>query len=452
MQENPVIAGRTEEVAGRGGVRGRGRPRRPRRPLHRPYGRGPGAVRPAHAARRAGRRPGHRGRGGLPLPARRRGDRPRGLQGPRRGALPVRRPRPLRRLRLAARQAGRPAPPQGRGHRRAAPAPRGPHPRGGRLGRHGRCRPRATSCPPGEVPAWRTRVQYAVDDDGHAGLRKPPLARGRADRPLHDRGAGRLRARHREAATGRRWPSVEAIAATGSQDRQVILDPAAGRPAAPGRAGQAGLRHARRGEGRRRPPRPRPRLRPRARRRPYVPRRQRRLLAGPPAGRRHPGRGRHAGPAAAQGRHGARPVLRRGPVRRRARRPRSATRARSSASSPASAPSRTPGTTSPDFDRVRIEQGKVEPGPAAHRHHRGRPDRPGPAARGRGQGRRSSTCRRWAPARIAYVACDPAALARDLGYFRDGGYRVRTLRAFDLFPMTHHVECVAILEPAAKGA
>jgi tRNA/tmRNA/rRNA uracil-C5-methylase (TrmA/RlmC/RlmD family) len=53
--------------------------------------------------------------------------------------------------------------------------------------------------------------------------------------------------------------------------------------------------------------------------------------------------------------------------------------------------------------------------------------------------------------RIAYVACDPAALARDLGYFRDGGYRVRTLRAFDLFPMTSHVECVAILEPAAKG-
>ncbi|CAM5247562.1 class I SAM-dependent RNA methyltransferase [Streptomyces violaceorubidus] len=53
--------------------------------------------------------------------------------------------------------------------------------------------------------------------------------------------------------------------------------------------------------------------------------------------------------------------------------------------------------------------------------------------------------------RIAYVACDPAALARDLGYFRDWGYRVRMLRVFDLFPMTHHVECVAILEPADKG-
>ncbi|MFF4649940.1 class I SAM-dependent RNA methyltransferase [Streptomyces sp. NPDC001380] len=50
--------------------------------------------------------------------------------------------------------------------------------------------------------------------------------------------------------------------------------------------------------------------------------------------------------------------------------------------------------------------------------------------------------------RIAYVACDPAALARDLAFFRESGYRPVSLRAFDLFPMTHHVECVAVLEPA----
>ncbi len=50
--------------------------------------------------------------------------------------------------------------------------------------------------------------------------------------------------------------------------------------------------------------------------------------------------------------------------------------------------------------------------------------------------------------RIAYVACDPAALARDLAFFREGGYRPVSLRAFDLFPMTQHFECVAILEPA----
>jgi tRNA/tmRNA/rRNA uracil-C5-methylase (TrmA/RlmC/RlmD family) len=53
--------------------------------------------------------------------------------------------------------------------------------------------------------------------------------------------------------------------------------------------------------------------------------------------------------------------------------------------------------------------------------------------------------------RIAYVACDPAALARDLAFFREGGYRAMSLRAFDLFPLTHHFECVAILEPTQKG-
>ncbi|MFW6599774.1 class I SAM-dependent RNA methyltransferase [Propionibacteriaceae bacterium Y2011] len=49
------------------------------------------------------------------------------------------------------------------------------------------------------------------------------------------------------------------------------------------------------------------------------------------------------------------------------------------------------------------------------------------------------------PRAIAYVACDPAALARDLGTAREAGWEVIELRAFDLFPMTHHVECVAIL-------
>ena len=52
------------------------------------------------------------------------------------------------------------------------------------------------------------------------------------------------------------------------------------------------------------------------------------------------------------------------------------------------------------------------------------------------------------PRAIAYVACDPAALARDLGTARDHGYQPISIRAFDLFPMTHHIECVAILIPA----
>ncbi|MDX6278748.1 MAG: hypothetical protein QOJ72_2876 [Nocardioidaceae bacterium] len=53
-----------------------------------------------------------------------------------------------------------------------------------------------------------------------------------------------------------------------------------------------------------------------------------------------------------------------------------------------------------------------------------------------------------APRRIVYVACDPAALARDLASFAVHGYRLEGLRAFALFPMTHHVECVASLVPA----
>ncbi len=50
------------------------------------------------------------------------------------------------------------------------------------------------------------------------------------------------------------------------------------------------------------------------------------------------------------------------------------------------------------------------------------------------------------PRAVVYVACDPAALARDVSYFAEAGYRLERLRAFDLFPMTHHVECVALLE------
>jgi tRNA/tmRNA/rRNA uracil-C5-methylase (TrmA/RlmC/RlmD family) len=47
--------------------------------------------------------------------------------------------------------------------------------------------------------------------------------------------------------------------------------------------------------------------------------------------------------------------------------------------------------------------------------------------------------------RFCYVSCDPATLARDLGLLIAAGWRLDELRAFDAFPMTHHVECVAAL-------
>ena len=48
------------------------------------------------------------------------------------------------------------------------------------------------------------------------------------------------------------------------------------------------------------------------------------------------------------------------------------------------------------------------------------------------------------PAKIAYVSCDPATLARDLKGLIAGGYEIHALAAFDLFPQTHHVETVAL--------
>ena len=51
---------------------------------------------------------------------------------------------------------------------------------------------------------------------------------------------------------------------------------------------------------------------------------------------------------------------------------------------------------------------------------------------------------RLQPRCIVYVSCDPASLARDSRALHDAGYPLQDLRAFDLFPMTHHIECVAL--------
>ncbi|MEV7289850.1 class I SAM-dependent RNA methyltransferase [Streptomyces sp. NPDC093252] len=304
--------------------------------------------------------------------------------------------------------------------------------------------------PAGEVPRWRTRVQYAVDaGTGRAGLRRH---RSHEVEPVEHcmiaaEGVDELGVEQRDW-TG--MESVEAIAATGSQDRQVILTPREGarlpiveldRPVSVMRVGEKdGGVHRVHG---------RPFVRERADGRTYRvgsggfwqvhPKAADTLVTavmqgllprkGDMALDLYCGVGLFAGALADRiGEKGAVLGIESGK--------RAVEDARHNLA---------------DFDRVRIEQGKVE----AVLPRTGITEvdlivlDPPRAGAGRktveqlvGLGAR----------RIAYVACDPAALARDLGYFRGGGYRVRMLRAFDLFPMTHHVECVAILEPVGKGS
>ncbi|MFD3939585.1 class I SAM-dependent RNA methyltransferase [Streptomyces sp. NPDC058611] len=302
--------------------------------------------------------------------------------------------------------------------------------------------------PAGEVPQWRTRVQFAIDEDGNAGLRKHRSH----DIELIDHcmiaapGISELGIEKQD------WPqmaTVEAIAATGSQDRQVVLTPRPGgrlplveldKPVSVLRVEEKdGGVHRVHG---------RPFVRERADGRTYrvgmggfwqvhpqaadtlikavmqglMPRK------GEMALDLYCGVGIFAGALAERlGETGA--VLGIESTKRAVEDARH---------------------NLEDFPRVRIEQGKVEqilPKTGITECDLVVLD---PPRAGAGK----QTVRHIAglsARRIAYVACDPAALARDLGYFKDNGYRLRTLRVFDLFPMTHHVECVAILEPVGKG-
>ena len=56
---------------------------------------------------------------------------------------------------------------------------------------------------------------------------------------------------------------------------------------------------------------------------------------------------------------------------------------------------------------------------------------------------------RWRPPRVCYVSCDPESLARDLAILVGLGLVVESIDPVDMFPQTHHVECVAALVPAA---
>jgi 23S rRNA (uracil1939-C5)-methyltransferase len=52
---------------------------------------------------------------------------------------------------------------------------------------------------------------------------------------------------------------------------------------------------------------------------------------------------------------------------------------------------------------------------------------------------------RWPPKRVAYVSCEPEALARDMDRLVQLGFKVEAVEPVDMFPQTHHVECVSTL-------
>ena len=62
-------------------------------------------------------------------------------------------------------------------------------------------------------------------------------------------------------------------------------------------------------------------------------------------------------------------------------------------------------------------------------------------------GARAKVCRQIAAAGVSsvvYIACDPTSLARDTATLIGEGYELKDIRAFDIYPMTHHVETVAV--------
>jgi 23S rRNA (uracil1939-C5)-methyltransferase len=87
-----------------------------------------------------------------------------------------------------------------------------------------------------------------------------------------------------------------------------------------------------------------------------------------------------------------------------------------------------------------------ERGPAARRFGAALLDPPREGARGIGPALRD-----LGVPRAAYVSCDPATLARDVRECRDAGYEVAAVQPVDLFPQTHHVEAIVLLERRAAG-
>ncbi|MCD9140471.1 class I SAM-dependent RNA methyltransferase [Streptomyces albireticuli] len=306
--------------------------------------------------------------------------------------------------------------------------------------------------PAGEVPAWRTRVQYAVDAEGHAGLRKHRSHEVQVidHCMIAAPGVTELGIEKRE------WPtlaSIDAIAASGSADRQVILTPKPGarlpiveldKPVSVMRVGEN-----RRGEKQVHRVHGRPFVRERADERTYRvgeggfwqvhPQAADTLIKAVMQGlmprKNDMALDLYCGVGLFAGALGER-ITDKGAVLGIESSKRAVEDARHNLQ---------------DLDRVRIEQGKVEQVLPRTGIDSADIIVLDPPRAGAGK----QTVRHLASLgarRIAYVACDPAALARDLAYFAEEGYRPVTLRAFDLFPMTHHVECVAILKPVEKSA
>jgi len=62
-----------------------------------------------------------------------------------------------------------------------------------------------------------------------------------------------------------------------------------------------------------------------------------------------------------------------------------------------------------------------------------------------------SSINRINPERIVYVSCNSSTLARDLDLLKNDGYYLKSIRMFDMFPQTYHIETVACLEHREKN-
>ena len=299
---------------------------------------------------------------------------------------------------------------------------------------------------------WRTRVQLRGRRRRPAGPAPAPLARRRADRTT---ARSPTRASGGRAGPAPRWPGATAVEVVGAgrRRRAARARRAGGHGAAPPSAGcRRSARVGRRRDAASSACAAAPGCASRSgRRRARVAGHRRRLLAGAPRRRRR--RCVDAvldAPRPAAGGAGARPVLRASGCSPAALADRvGPDGAVLAVEADAARRSRTRGATCTTCRRSRLVRG-----PGRRRslrrgrrwHGPARPGRPRPAPHRRRPRRRRAG--RWPlrPRAVAYVACDPAALARDVAIVRRAGYRLPALRAFDLFPMTHHVECVAMLD------